>query len=55
MTIIAVYEDAKVEISIGAIVGITISAIIVVELICFSIVWFGIKKKKFSDLFHKKN
>lgn len=53
LSLVAVYEDEISELSTGAIIGITISAIIVFEIVCFCIIWFGIKKKKLSDLFRK--
>lgn len=62
VTLTAVYENAvitppddKPGLSSGAIAGIAVGGTAAAALGGFSIFWFGIKKKKFSDLFkHKK-
>ena len=58
VTLTAVYEDivpeneqpVKTGLSGGAIAGIAVSSVAIVELGVFLLFWFVIKKKKFADL-----
>lgn len=43
-------SEEKTELSCGAIAGIAIGSVVIASLGGFSIFWFIIKKKKFSDL-----
>lgn len=46
-------DSPKEGMKTGAVIAIVVGSVVVVSVASFSVVWFGIKKKSFSDLFGK--